>query len=180
LALVSPTQGSPAQAPSPGRSSTEPPRAPRVLLVAGEDGDADDFEVAASAFAHLLADRHGLRTTQVRAHSAEIGHAADALAEAEVAILFVRIRTWPEPERKRVGDFVARGGRLVALRADAVDAERRTREEPRVLALPFDDTGPLEQEGNRRRILRWILPSLDRKPADPRDVAFPPADPLTA
>ena len=180
IALVAPARSSLAQAPAPERSASEKPPAPRVLLIAGEEGDADDFEVAASAFAHLLADRHGMKTSQVRAHSTEIGRAADALADADVAIFFVRIRTWPEPERKKVGDFVAQGGRAVDLRAEKSDATRRTSEEPRVLELAFDDTGPLQEERNRRLILRWILPTLDRKPSDPFDLAFPVATPLTA
>jgi hypothetical protein len=180
VALAAPARSSLAQAPAPERSASEKPPAPRVLLIAGEEGDADDFEVAASAFAHLLVDRHGMTTTQVRAHSAEIGRAADALAGADVAIFFVRYRTWPEPERRKVGDFVARGGRAVDLRAEKSESERRTSEEPRVLALTFDDTSSLLEEKSRRLVLRWILPSLDRKPSDPFDLAVPDAVPLTA
>jgi hypothetical protein len=178
VAFVAPAPKSMAQAPAAERSSTEKPRAPRVLLIAGEDGDQDDFEVAASAFAHLLADRHGLKTTQVRAHSAEIGRAADALADADVAIFFVRIRTWPEAERKKVDTFLARGGRLVDLR-ETFEAAQQS-EDPHVLTLSFDQTSQLQGEEIRRIIVRWVLRSVGREWSGPPDVAFPFPAPLTA
>lgn len=156
VALVAPAQVSLAQAPAAERSASEKAHAPRVLLIAGEDGGEDDSEITASAFAHLLADRHGMKTSQVRAHSTEIGRAADALAEADVAVFFVRFRTWPEPEQKRVDAFVARGGKLIELASK--------------------DFG---NETERRDGVRAVLASLDRKSPEPIDAAPPVATPLT-
>jgi trehalose utilization protein len=91
------------------------PAAARVVLVSGEE--EYDAEASLSALAHLLADRHGMTTTLASSHSPSSVTGLDALASADLAILFVRSRTWPEAEWKRLEEFLARGGALVAMRS---------------------------------------------------------------
>jgi hypothetical protein len=142
----------------------EKPPAPRVLLIAGEEGDADDAEIAASELARLLSDRHDMKTTQVRAHSAEIGRAVDALADADVAILLVRSRTWPEAERRRLDDWVAKGGKLVDLFAPP---ENRSLNKV------------LEQPALLRDFVRGVYRVLGKAEPATVDVTLPEATPLT-
>jgi hypothetical protein len=141
----------------------EKPPAPRVLLIAGEEGDADDSEIAASELARLLADRHGMKTTQVRAHSAEIGRALDALPDTDVAVLLVRSRTWPEKEQRRLADWVAKGGKLVDLFAP-----------PENLSLKK----VLEQPVLLREFMRGVYRALGRAEPATVDVTLPETTPL--
>jgi hypothetical protein len=87
----------------------------RVVLISGED--EYDSEASLSALAHLLADRHRMTTTLASSHSPGSVAGLDPLATADLAILFVRSRTWPEAEWRKLADFLARGGALVALRS---------------------------------------------------------------
>ena len=101
--------GAPAGAARPGGA------APHVVLISGEE--EYDAEASLSALAHLLADRHGMTTMLASSHSAGTVAGLEPLASADLAILFVRSRTWPEAEWRRLEGFLARGGALVALRS---------------------------------------------------------------
>jgi hypothetical protein len=142
----------------------EKPHAPRVLLIAGEDGDADDSEIAASELARLLADRHGMKTTQVRAHSAEIGRAVDALEDADVAVLLVRYRSWPEAERRRLDEWVTKGGKLVDLFAPPENTSLKK---------------VLEQPVLLRDFVRRVRGVLGKETVATVDVTLPETAPLT-
>src|SRR5262245_25674260 len=98
------------------RDSEAPARlaAPRVVLVSGEE--EYDSEASLSALAHLLAERHHMTTTLASSHSPGSITGLDALATADLAILFVRSRTWPEAEWRKLAAYLSRGGALVALR----------------------------------------------------------------
>ena len=102
---------------APAASQDAPRAPPRVVLISGED--EYDSEVSLSALAHLLAERHGMTTTLASSHSPDSVHGLDPLASADLAILFVRSRAWPEADSKRVDDFLARGGSFVALRTSS-------------------------------------------------------------
>jgi type 1 glutamine amidotransferase len=117
LSQVAPAPAGPAgqatpPAPAAGVTSAVPPR---VVLVSGED--EYDSEATLTALAHLLAERHGMTTLLAASHSPASVNGLDSLADADLAILFVRSRTWPEAQWRRLDDFLARGGGLVALRS---------------------------------------------------------------
>lgn len=95
-----------------GPASTAPPR---VVLISGEE--EYDSEATLTALARLLHERHGMTTMLASSHSPATVEGLEALADADLAILFVRSRTWPEADWRRLDDFLARGGGLVGLRS---------------------------------------------------------------
>jgi hypothetical protein len=152
--------GSRRRSSSPSHSSRRPrrSRAPWVLLIAG-DGDADDPRSRRRA-ARLVADRHGMKTTQVRAHSAEIGRAVDALEDADGVSRAYRRGPRRSGAGRRVGH---EGGKLV-------DPPAAREHEP--------EEGP-RTAGALRDFVRRVRGVLGKETVATVDVTLPETAPLT-
>lgn len=94
--------------------SAAPPERPRVVFVINEDEYG--AEKTLPAFARLLEDRHGCRTTVLQGGGKHYVAGLEALDSADLMVLFARRMGLPKEQMERLRRYLDAGKPLVALR----------------------------------------------------------------
>jgi uncharacterized protein len=91
---------------------------PKVVFVTGDHEYRSEHTMP--AIARILETRHGLRTAVARAvptpATEDNIEGLDALADADLAVLYLRWRQLPEPQLRRIVDYLHTGKPIVGLR----------------------------------------------------------------
>lgn len=109
--------------PADAADSTEEGSAPHVVFVTGDDEYRS--EITMPMIAKILVERHGLKATILYAQDFDGNRrpqfsrnlpGLEALAEADLAIIFLRFRVWPDEQTEMLLEYVNSGRPIVGLR----------------------------------------------------------------